>query len=63
MVTLLHAAFGEVTGVDIVGEPAPSLYLERYAHGGTSAGMISLDAWRQRFMPLLAERARTLLGA
>ena|SRR6266566_5448774 len=62
-VALLHAAFGELVGLDLVGDPAPSVYLERYAHGGMSSGMISLDTWRQRFMPMLAERARTALEA
>ena len=62
-VALLHAAFGELVGLDLVGDPVPSVYLERYAHGGMSSGMISLDTWRQRFMPMLAERARTALEA
>ncbi len=39
----------------------PEVCLEQYAHGGMSSGMISLDAWRQRLMPLLAGRARALL--
>ena len=38
-----------------------SAYREQYARGGMSSGMISLDAWRQRLMPMLAERARTRL--
>jgi hypothetical protein len=58
---LLHAAFAEVTGVDLAGEPASSVYREDYAHGGMSSGMISLDAWRQRLMPMLIERATALL--
>ncbi|HUZ52106.1 MAG TPA: hypothetical protein VMU94_06210 [Streptosporangiaceae bacterium] len=58
-----HAAFGELTGLDLASDPAPSVYRERYAHGGMSSGMISLDTWRQRFMPLLTDRARTLLQA
>jgi hypothetical protein len=37
------------------------VYLEQYAHGGMSSGMISLEAWRQRLMPMLVERARTRL--
>jgi hypothetical protein len=35
----------------------------RLAHGGMSSGMISLDTWRQQLMPILVERARTLLDA
>jgi hypothetical protein len=57
---LLREAFRELAGVDVAG-PASSVYREQYAHGGMSGGMISLDAWRERFMPLLAERARALL--
>jgi hypothetical protein len=32
--------------------------LQFAAHGGMSSGMISLEAWRQRLMPVLTERAR-----
>lgn len=54
---LLHAAFRELTGLDLAGEPASSAYREQYAHGGMSSGMISLDTWRQRLIPMLTERA------
>jgi hypothetical protein len=54
---LLHAAFAELTGVDLVADSPPSVYLERYAHGGMSSGMICLDTWRQQLMPMLIERA------
>lgn len=63
VVSLLHAAFGELVGSDLRSDPAPSVYLERFAHGGMSSGMVSLDTWRQQLMPLLAERARALLEA
>jgi hypothetical protein len=56
---LLHQAFRELVGTDLAGNPASSVHLEQYAHGGMSSGMISLDAWRQRLMPMLTERART----
>jgi hypothetical protein len=62
-VSLLHAAFGELAGLDLVSGTASPVYRAQYAHGGMSSGMISLDAWRQRLMPMLAERARTLLDA
>lgn len=58
---IISAAFSDLTGVDLASDPASSVYLEACAHGGMSGGMISLDAWRQDLMPLLAERARTLL--
>lgn len=55
--SLLHAAFRELTGVDLAGATGPSVYLEQHAHGGLSSGMIHLDTWRQRLLPLLTERA------
>ncbi len=60
---LLHAAFSELIGVELAAEPASSVYREEYAHGGMSSGMICLDAWRQRLMPLLTDRAGALLRA
>lgn len=60
VVSLLHAAFSDLVGLDLVSDPASSVYREQYAHGGMSNGMISLDTWRQRLMPILAERARKL---
>jgi hypothetical protein len=59
---LLHQAFRELVGTDLASDPATSVYREQYAHGGMSSGMISLDAWRQRLMPILAARARTQLA-
>jgi hypothetical protein len=56
---LLHQAFRELAGTDLASDPAASVYLEQFAHGGMSSGMISLDTWRQDLMPMLAERART----
>jgi hypothetical protein len=56
---LLHQAFHELVGIDLDSDPAISVYQEQYAHGGMSSGMISLDTWRQRLIPILAERART----
>jgi hypothetical protein len=63
VIDLLYAAFREVTGVDLAADGAPSAYREQFAHGGMSSGMISLDTWRDRLMPLLAERARAALGS
>jgi len=60
-VSLLHRAFGELVGVDLDSAGTTLVHREQYAHGGMSSGMISLDAWRQHLMPLLAVRAQTLL--
>ncbi|MGH3149203.1 MAG: hypothetical protein ACRDOB_00525 [Streptosporangiaceae bacterium] len=62
--SLLEAAFQELTGVDLASGTSASapVYRPRYAHGGMSSGMIDLDTWRQRLLPMLAERARTQPG-
>ncbi|MGW4161376.1 hypothetical protein [Streptomyces sp. NPDC004788] len=65
---LLRATFEELVEVDLLGEPAPHVYRQRYAHGGMSSGMVHLDMWRHTLLPLLVERAgrprdpRTLLA-
>ena len=58
---LLHRAFRELAGIDLDSDPATSVYLDQYANGGMSSGLISLDTWRERLMPALAERARARL--
>ena len=63
VVGLLHAAFGELAGLDLVSGTASSAYRAQYAHGGMSSGMLSLDTWRQRLIPILVERARTVMDA
>ncbi|MFE1829095.1 hypothetical protein [Streptomyces yangpuensis] len=60
VLSLLRESFSLLVGLD-VGHPMSSVYREQYAHGGMSSGMVCLDTWRDRLMPLLAERARTLL--
>jgi len=62
VVARLHAAFSELVGVDLASDPASSVHREQYAHGGMSSGMVSLDEWRQRLMPMLVERATRLIG-
>jgi hypothetical protein len=63
VISHLRTAFRELVGVDLAGDPQSSVYRADFAHGGMSSGMICLDTWRERLMPLLAERARTLLEA
>jgi uncharacterized protein YycO len=58
---VLHAAFADLTGIDLDSHQAASVYQEQYAHGGMSSGMISLRAWRQTLMPLLSERTDAVL--
>jgi hypothetical protein len=59
---LLHEAFRELVGTDLASDPAEAVHREQYAHGGMSSGMISLDTWRTRLLPMLTERARTRSG-
>ena len=58
---LLRGAFHEVVGVDLTQDPAPSVFREEFAHGGMSSGMVNLDTWRTRLMPMLVDRGRALL--
>jgi hypothetical protein len=58
---LLHKAFRELVGTDLASDPATSVYREQYANGGMSSGMICLETWRQRLMPMLCKRASTRL--
>ncbi len=58
---LLRASFGEVVGLDLDEAESSAVYREQYAHGGMSSGMVHLDTWRERLMPLLVERARALV--
>jgi hypothetical protein len=59
---LLRAVFAELAGIDLT-DPAPSVFREQYAHGGMSSGMICLDTWRQKLMPMLIERATARAGS
>ncbi|GLW04297.1 hypothetical protein Slala05_79270 [Streptomyces lavendulae subsp. lavendulae] len=61
VVHLLQGAFSELVGLDLACDAVPSVYREQFAHGGMSSGMVSLDTWRERLIPMLVERARTLL--
>ncbi|MFJ6650536.1 hypothetical protein ACIQPS_33375 [Streptomyces sp. NPDC091290] len=59
--SLLRVTFDELVGVDLATSAESSVYREQFAHGGMSSGMVCLDGWRDRLLPLLAERARVLL--
>jgi hypothetical protein len=58
---ILHATFADLSGVDLATHQVASVYLEQYAHGGMSSGVISVHTWRHRLMPMLTERADVLL--
>ena len=58
---LVAAAFGELAGADLATDHEEMTYREQYARAGLSSGWISLSAWRERLMPLIAERAAAAL--
>lgn len=60
---LVRAAFAELTGTDLASDHEERVYREQYAHGGMSSGWIDLSTWRERFIPLIAERAAAALAA
>ncbi|QEY72832.1 hypothetical protein [Pseudomonas denitrificans (nom. rej.)] len=55
---LLTRLFEQLAGIGL-GHPS-HVHLPRHAHGGMSSGMISSAFWRERAIPLLVERYRTL---
>jgi hypothetical protein len=59
--SLLYAAFNRLVAVDLATELEPSVYRAEFAHGGMSSGHVSLDVWRGHLLPLLIDRALTLL--
>ena len=54
LVALIERTFEDFTGAPW-STPEP-FYLEQYAHGGMSSGIVSPDWWRQTGLPLLLER-------
>ncbi len=59
----LDLRFRDVVGVDLNDADLPTTtYREEFAHDGMSTGMVALDVWRDRLLPLLNARARRLLG-
>jgi hypothetical protein len=51
------AAFNEVAGVDVDAEPEMHVFRKELDHGGMSGGVIDLEWWRTKGLPLLVERA------
>lgn len=51
------AAFKEVTGADLDTETETYLHREEFNHGGMSGGMVYLEWWRTKGVPLLVDQA------
>jgi hypothetical protein len=58
---MLYAAFNRLVGVDLATEMEPSVYRAEFAHGGMSSGHIHIETWRVDLLPLLVDRANSLL--
>ena len=58
---MLYTAFNRLVAVDLATETAPSVYPDAFAHGGMSSGQVHLETWRAVLLPLLIDRAGTML--
>jgi hypothetical protein len=58
---MLYTAFNRLVAVDLGTEIAPSVYREAFAHGGMSSGQVHLETWRVVLLPLLVDRAGSML--
>jgi hypothetical protein len=62
-IRLVHESFERILGVRLDDPDLPDhVFREELDHGGMSGGHVSIEAWRERLMPLLEERARTLIA-
>lgn len=60
---LVHESFRRVVGVSLSDDQLPPhVFREELDHGGMSGGHVSIEAWRERLMPVLEQRARALLA-
>lgn len=51
----LGELFRNLTGASL--DDSQPVFVERYSHGGMSSGMVDPEIWRDRHLPLLAQRA------
>jgi hypothetical protein len=58
---MLYTAFNRLVAVDLATETASSVYRDAFAHGGMSSGQVHLETWRAVLMPLLIDRAGSML--
>lgn len=55
---LLYIHFNKLTGYPI--STNHDIYVEKYAHGGMSSGMVCIENWRNHLLPLLEDRFKNL---
>jgi hypothetical protein len=53
---LLREELRQLCGVDVLASDVDGVHLERYPTAGMSGGVVSAATWRDRLVPLLAER-------
>jgi hypothetical protein len=59
--SMLYTAFNRLVAVDLATETSSAVYREEFAHGGMSSGQVHLETWRVVLLPMLLDRAGTLL--
>lgn len=57
----LHGAFRSIVGVDLETTIEAHVHRPALDHGGMSGGMVDLAAWRATLMPLLEQRAHSVV--
>ncbi len=57
---MIFDRFNKLTGNPI--SINKDIYVERYAHGGMSSGMVCIEKWREYLIPLLVTRFKALLN-
>lgn len=55
---LLYSTFRDIVGVQPDDAAQEAVYLEEFARGGMSSGMVDLPSWRDRLIPILIDRSR-----
>lgn len=55
LMALIEKAFYQLVGSQL-HDPSPSLYVERYNHGGLSGGHVCGEFWREKVLPELHRR-------
>ncbi len=58
LLRMLESCFKALTGFDVYGDEDP--FIIRFKRGGMSSGGIALEAWRDKLIPLLLDRASWL---
>ncbi|GGL92902.1 hypothetical protein GCM10009706_34230 [Curtobacterium citreum] len=53
----IRRAAADAIGAPLTSPDPASVFVERFAHGGMSSGMVSLAWWRETGLPVLLERA------